>query len=139
MRVQEGKLDKDPSLVLIPETLHEKDMLKRCLGSRSPLMIVGVLREFNTPDLKDYVVLWNSVGDSKNESDPVQGVTVVRKRADLGAFMNALRRYINNIVDHRLYGAKGPGDDEHLLNRVHEASQSLQEVIRPLFEEEIPG
>jgi hypothetical protein len=122
--------------MLTPETPEESDLLRRCLGSENPMKIIGVLE---WPDSS--VTLW---GDSQNvgECAPKQsgsdlGYVIVHKKADLGNFMNALRRYINVIIDNRLHADSSSEESERLSGKIHEASQDLQKVIKPIFEEEI--
>jgi hypothetical protein len=135
-----------PALALIPESLHERDLIERCLGAVYPLKVGGVLRGFECEDFSNsFAVLWNSSVVRRQECAPEQAglgpeIRMVRKRADLGAFMNALRRYINNIIDFRLYetvrNVSGI-DEEAYKDKIHEAAQELQKIIKPLFEEEV--
>lgn len=144
MKVQDTIYLKKEALVLIPETPDEIDMLKRCLGSRSPLRVIGSSVRYDTDYPEGSVVLWD---DSQNRSEclpeqdgPGPEIRMVRKRADVGDFMNALRRYINNIIDFRLYetvrNVSGI-DEEAYKDKIHEAAQELQKIVKPLFEEEV--
>jgi hypothetical protein len=143
MKVEQQTYLKKKALILIPETLQEKDMLKRCLGSRGPLYITGVFDEVESPDLRDRVFLWDN---SQNRSEripeqvgPDAGYRGTHRRADLGAFMNGLRRYINSIINLRLNEGRDFDSLRQYEDKIYEASQALQEIVKPLFEEEISG
>lgn len=142
MKVRETAYLKKPALVLIPETPDEKDMLKSCLGSGSPLRVIGSIVKYDIDYLEGSVVLWD---DSQNRSEclpeqdgPGPEIRVVRKKADIGDFMNALRRYINVTIDKRLYDDKGIEDEGgKFTNKIYEAAVDLSKTIKPLFEEEV--